>query len=234
MRYQRRRRSPALEVLAANGVETIIQQGDRVTATPVVSHAILVYNRGRKDHFARRHRDHAFAQSAGGWRLQIQPPEWRSGGYRCNQVGRAASERSAARKQYSRQAHYRFRRPSKAATTHEQDYILPYIKDLKNTVDMDAIKHAGLKLGVDPLGGAFAPYWDQVNSIYGLEIEVVNPVIDPTFSFMTVDHDGKIRMDCSSPYAMAEPCSPERQVSGSLRQRSPTPTGMASLRHPPA
>ena len=91
----------------------------------------------------------------------------------------------------------------KAATTHEEDFVLPYIKDLKNTVDMDAIKHAGLKMGVDPLGGAFAPYWDQVNSIYGLEIEVVNPVIDPTFSFMTVDHDGKIRMDCSSPYAMA-------------------------------
>jgi phosphoglucomutase len=81
--------------------------------------------------------------------------------------------------------------------------MLPYVRDLKNVVDMDAIRGAKLKLGVDPLGGAARPYWEPINSIYGLDIAVVNPVIDPTFSFMTVDHDGKIRMDCSSPYAMA-------------------------------
>lgn len=81
--------------------------------------------------------------------------------------------------------------------------MLPYVRDLKNVVDMDAIRGAKLKLGVDPLGGAARPYWEPINSTYGLDITVVNPVIDPTFSFMTVDHDGKIRMDCSSPYAMA-------------------------------
>ncbi len=80
---------------------------------------------------------------------------------------------------------------------------MPYVNDLKNVVDMDAIRSAGLKLGVDPLGGASQPYWEPINAVYGLDIKIVNPVIDPTFSFMTVDHDGKIRMDCSSPYAMA-------------------------------
>ena len=81
--------------------------------------------------------------------------------------------------------------------------MLPYVDDLRNVIDMEAIRGAGLKLGVDPLGGAAVPYWEPINSIYGLDIAVVNPAIDPTFSFMTVDHDGKIRMDCSSPYAMA-------------------------------
>ena len=90
-----------------------------------------------------------------------------------------------------------------AATTHQEDFVLPYVKDLRNVIDMDAIRAAGLKLGVDPLGGAALPYWEPINAIYGLDITVVNPKLDPTFSFMTVDHDGKIRMDCSSPYAMA-------------------------------
>jgi phosphoglucomutase len=96
-----------------------------------------------------------------------------------------------------------FTRAFQAATTHQEDFILPYVRDLKNIVDIDAIRSAGLKLGVDPLGGASLPYWEPINSTYGLHIDVTNPVIDPTFSFMTVDHDGKIRMDCSSPYAMA-------------------------------
>jgi phosphoglucomutase len=96
-----------------------------------------------------------------------------------------------------------FAKALQAASTHQEDFILPYVRDLKNVVDMDAIRSARLKLGVDPLGGAARPYWEPINSIYGLDIAVVNPTIDPTFSFMTVDHDGKIRMDCSSPYAMA-------------------------------
>ena len=91
----------------------------------------------------------------------------------------------------------------RAATTHQEDFVLPYVKDLRNVVDMDVIRTAGIKLGVDPLGGAAQPYWEPINSIYGLDIAVVNPEIDPTFSFMTLDHDGEIRMDCSSPYAMA-------------------------------
>ena len=96
-----------------------------------------------------------------------------------------------------------FAKAIQAATTHQEDFVLPYVRDLKNVVDMDAIRGAHLKLGVDPLGGASLPYWEPINSIYGLDIVVTNPIIDPTFSFMTVDHDGKIRMDCSSPYAMA-------------------------------
>ena len=90
-----------------------------------------------------------------------------------------------------------------ASTTHQEDFVLPYVRDLGSVVDMDAIRGAGLKLGVDPLGGSALPYWEPINAIYELDISVVNPAFDPTFSFMTVDHDGKIRMDCSSPYAMA-------------------------------
>ena len=92
---------------------------------------------------------------------------------------------------------------NKAATTHEEDFILPYVNDLRSIVDMEAIRAAGLSLAVDPLGGAGLPYWDPINSVYKLDIAIVNPTIDETFSFMTVDHDGKIRMDPSSPYAMA-------------------------------
>jgi phosphoglucomutase len=192
----------ALEVLAANGVETIIQQNDRVTATPVVSHAILVYNRGRERHLAdgivitpshNPPEDGGFKYNpSNGGPADTDVTKWVE--QRANELLRANNS-DVKRMSYSRAI--------KAENTHQQDFVLPYIQDLRNTVDMDAIKSAGLKLGVDPLGGAFSPYWDQVNSVYGLEIDVVNRAIDPTFSFMTVDHDGKIRMDCSSPYAMA-------------------------------
>jgi phosphoglucomutase len=192
----------ALEVLAGNGVETIIQQNDGVTPTPIVSHAILVYNRGRKDHFA----DGIVITPS------HNPPE--DGGFKYNPPNGGPADTDVTKWVEQRANHLLrgsnaevkrvpYTQAIKAATTHEQDFVLPYIKDLKYTVDMDAIRHAGLKLGVDPLGGAFGPYWNLVNSMYGLQIEVVNPIIDPTFSFMTVDHDGKIRMDCSSPYAMA-------------------------------
>src|SRR4029079_14270159 len=96
-----------------------------------------------------------------------------------------------------------FERAKTAATTHEHDFMMPYVKDLGSAIDMAAIKGAGLKLGVDPLGGAAVAYWGPINQTYGLNIEVVNDKVDPTFSFMSVAHDGKIRMDCSSPYAMA-------------------------------
>ena len=96
-----------------------------------------------------------------------------------------------------------FKSAIQASSTHQEDFMLPYVRDLKNVVDMDAIRDAKLKLAVDPLGGAARAYWEPINALYGLDIVVVNPTIDPTFSFMTVDHDGKIRMDCSSPYAMA-------------------------------
>jgi phosphoglucomutase len=90
-----------------------------------------------------------------------------------------------------------------AATTQEEDFVLPYVQDLRNVIDLESIRGVGLKLGVDPLGGAALPYWEPISVIYGLNLTVVNPKLDPTFSFMTVDHDGKVRMDCSSPYAMA-------------------------------
>jgi phosphoglucomutase len=192
----------ALEVLAANGVETIIQQNDRVTATPVVSHAILVYNRGRERHLADGiviTPSHNPPEDGG---FKYNPP---NGGPADTDVTKWVEQRAnqLLRAKNSGVKRMPYSQAIKAENTHQQDFVLPYIQDLKNTVDMDAIKNAGLKLGVDPLGGAFAPYWEQVNSVYGLEIEVVNRAIDPTFSFMTVDHDGKIRMDCSSPYAMA-------------------------------
>ena len=192
----------ALEVLSANGVETILQKDDRVTATPVVSHAILTYNRGRKDHFADGiviTPSHNPPEDGG---FKYNPP---NGGPADTDVTKWVEQRAndLLRANNTDVRRITFAEAIRAPNTHEQDFVLPYIQDLKNTVDMDAIKQAGLKLGVDPLGGAFSPYWDQVNSIYGLEIEVVNRTIDATFSFMTVDHDGKIRMDCSSPYAMA-------------------------------
>jgi phosphoglucomutase len=192
----------ALEVLAANDVEAIIQRDDGVTPTPVISRAILVYNRGRKDHLG----DGIIITPS------HNPPE--DGGFKYNptnggpadtDVTNWVQDRANQLLRAGNTAVNRvpFARAIKAKTTHEQDYVEDYVRDLRNVVDMDAIRAAGLKLGVDPLGGAAVHYWGPINELYGLNIEVVNPVVDPTFSFMTVDHDGKIRMDCSSPYAMA-------------------------------
>jgi phosphoglucomutase len=194
----------ALEVLAANNVETIIQQGDGITPTPVISRAILVYNRGRKqkDHLADGiviTPSHNPPEDGG---FKYNPP---NGGPADTDVTRWVEDRANELLRAGNAGVKRipFEKAIEAATTHQEDFILPYVCDLKNVVDMDAIRGAHLKLGVDPLGGASLPYWEPINSIYGLDIVVTNPIIDPTFSFMTVDHDGKIRMDCSSPYAMA-------------------------------
>ena len=192
----------ALEVLAANGVETIIQENDGVTPTPVISRAILVYNRNRKQHVADGiviTPSHNPPEDGG---FKYNPP---NGGPADTDVTAWVQDRAndllrAGNKDVKRVP---FEKAIKASSTHQEDFILPYVRDLKNVVDIDAIRGAKLKLAVDPLGGAARPYWEPINSIYGLEVEVVNPTIDPTFSFMTVDHDGKIRMDCSSPYAMA-------------------------------
>ncbi len=192
----------ALEVLAANNVETIIQENDGVTPTPVISRAILVYNRGRKEHLA----DGIVVTPS------HNPPE--DGGFKYNPPNGGPADTDVTRwvedraNEYLRAGNAGIKRTSFAkalqvASTHQEDFILPYVRDLKNVVDIDAIRVAKLKLGVDPLGGAARPYWEPINSVYGLDIAVVNPEIDPTFSFMSVDHDGKIRMDCSSPYAMA-------------------------------
>jgi phosphoglucomutase len=192
----------ALEVLAANDVETIIQADDGVTPTPVISRAILAYNRGRKDYFAdgivvtpshNPPEDGGFKYNpSNGGPADTDVTHWIEN--RANQLLRGGN---AAVKRVGHQS------ALNASTTHQEDFVLPYVRDLGNVVDMDAIRGARLKLGVDPLGGAALPYWEPINSIYHLDIHVVNPTLDPTFSFMTVDHDGKIRMDCSSPYAMA-------------------------------
>jgi phosphoglucomutase len=192
----------ALEVLAANNVETIIQENDGVTPTPVISRAILVYNTGRKQHLA----DGIVVTPS------HNPPE--DGGFKYNPTNGGPADTDVTGWVQDRAnellragnvgvKRVPFAKAIQAASTHQEDFVLPYVRDLRNVVDMDAIRDARLKLGVDPLGGAARPYWEPINSIYGLDIVVVNPVIDPTFSFMTVDHDGKIRMDCSSPYAMA-------------------------------
>jgi len=192
----------ALEVLAANGVETIIQQNDGVTPTPVISRAILVYNRGRKDHLADGiviTPSHNPPEDGG---FKYNPP---NGGPADTDVTGWVQNRANDLLRTGNKAVRRvpFVKAIREATTHQEDFVLPYVRDLKNVVDIDAIRGAKLKLAVDPLGGAARPYWEPINSIYGLDVRVVNPTLDPTFSFMTVDHDGRIRMDCSSPYAMA-------------------------------
>jgi phosphoglucomutase len=192
----------ALEVLAANNVDTIIQQDDGITPTPVISRAILVYNRSRQEHLADGiviTPSHNPPEDGG---FKYNPP---NGGPADTDVTRWVENRAneLLRAKNAGVKRIPFAKAIRSATTHQEDFVLPYVRDLKNVVDMDAIRGAHLKLGVDPLGGASLPYWQPINSIYGLDIVVTNPIVDPTFSFMTVDHDGKIRMDCSSPYAMA-------------------------------
>jgi phosphoglucomutase len=194
----------ALEVLAANNVGTIIQRDDGITPTPVISRAILVYNRSRKekDHLADGivvTPSHNPPEDGG---FKYNPP---NGGPADTDVTRWVENRAneLLRAKNAGVKRIPFAKAIRSANTHQEDFVLPYVRDLKNVVDMDAIRGAHLKLGVDPLGGASLPYWEPINSIYELDIVVTNPIVDPTFSFMTVDHDGKIRMDCSSPYAMA-------------------------------
>jgi phosphoglucomutase len=192
----------ALEVLAANRVETVIQQGDGVTPTPVISRAILVYNQRHRKHLA----DGIVITPS------HNPPE--DGGFKYNSTNGGPADTNITQwvedraNELLRNGNIEVKRLSfekamKARTTHADDLVLPYVRDLSNVVDMESIRGARLRLAVDPLGGAALPYWERINSVYGLDITVVNPKLDPTFSFMTADHDGRIRMDCSSPYAMA-------------------------------
>jgi phosphoglucomutase len=192
----------ALEVLAANDVETVIQRDDGVTPTPVISRAILVHNHGRTGHLA----DGIVITPS------HNPPE--DGGFKYNPTNGGPADIDVTHwvenraNELLRSGNRDVRRVTltaamKADTTHHEDLVRPYVDDLRNVIDMDAIHAAGLKLAVDPLGGAAVHYWEPINETYGLDIAVVNPVIDPTFSFMPVDRDGVIRMDCSSPYAMA-------------------------------
>ena len=191
----------ALEVLAANGVDVMVDRDRGYTPTPVISHAIFTYNRGRKTGLA----DGIVITPS------HNPPE--DGGFKYNPpnggpadtdvtdwIGQTANafladaHRTVTRIPYDRACH--------AASTHRHDYIDSYVSDLAGVVNMEAIRGAGVRIGVDPLGGAGVDYWGPIVDRYGISVNVVNDAVDPTFRFMTVDWDGKIRMDCSSPYAM--------------------------------
>lgn len=197
----------AVEVLAANDVELVIQAGMGYTPTPVVSHAILTYNRNRQSHFA----DGIVITPS------HNPPD--DGGFKYNPpsggpADTAITKRIERRANELLQSEFReggqhaikrmvWSRAKTSPCTHEYDFVADYVADLKDVLDFDAIVNAGVRIGVDPMGGAAVAYWEPIATTYGLDLTVVNDAIDPTFGFMTVDHDGKIRMDCSSPYAMA-------------------------------
>jgi phosphoglucomutase len=192
----------ALEVLAGNNVETFIQPEDGATPTPVISRAILVHNRDRKQGLGDGvviTPSHNPPEDGG---FKYNPP---NGGPADTDVTKWIQDRAneLLRAENSGVKRVPFAAALKTPTTHQEDFVPAYVNDLCNVIDMDAIRAAGLSLGVDPLGGASAPYWAKIKEAYGLKITVVNPRIDPRFSFMTLDHDGKIRMDCSSPHAMA-------------------------------
>src|SRR5262245_3075539 len=192
----------ALEVLAANEATTLIQRGDGFTPTPAVSHAILAYNR-----------DHASGSADG---IVVtpshNPPS--DGGFKYNatnggpadtNVTRWIEDRANALLTERNRAVKRmpYERARKSTTVRAHDFVSPYVEDLADVVDLAAIKDARVRIGVDPLGGAAVRYWEPIQARYGLDLTVVDQRVDPTFAFMPLDHDGKIRMDCSSPYAMA-------------------------------
>ena len=192
----------AIEVLAANGVETMIQQDDGFTPTPSVSFAILTYNRGRKGGLADGiviTPSHNPPEDGG---FKYNPP---NGGPADTQVTQWIEDRANGllRSGIREVRQIPYESAFKAATTHQHDFLMPYVKDLANVIDIDVIRSAGVRMGCDPLGGASVHYWEPIRAFYNLDLTVVNSRVDPQFAFMTVDHDGKIRMDCSSPYAMA-------------------------------
>ena len=192
----------AVEVFAANGVPLFIQAGQGYTPTPAISHAILSYNRGRRDGFA----DGVVITPS------HNPPD--DGGFKYNppEGGPAGTETTAVIQNRANEIlaggprdvqRMPYQRALKADNVTLYDFMMPYVRDLAAVIDLAAIANAGLKIGVDPMGGACVDYWAPIADLYGLDLEVTQPYVDPTFSFMTVDKDGKIRMDCSSPYAMA-------------------------------
>jgi phosphoglucomutase len=192
----------AVEVLAANGVELRLQAGRGYTPTPAVSHAILLWNRGRKTGLADGiviTPSHNPPDDGG---FKYNPPD---GGPAGTDVTKAIEARANALLAGGLRDVKRvpLEKALRAATTREHDFVAPYVEDLASVIDAEAIAGARLRIGVDPLGGASVGYWGPIAERYRLSLDVVNPVVDPTFSFMTLDHDGKIRMDCSSPWAMA-------------------------------
>ena len=192
----------AIEVFAGNGTDIMIQSGPGYTPTPVISHAVLTYNQNRTSGLADGvviTPSHNPPEDGG---FKYNPP---TGGPADTETTNIIQDRANEILMHGMKEVKRvpLARALRAGTTHEHDYVEPYVKDLKNIIDMKAIASAELKIGVDPMGGAGVYYWDPIAEEYGLDIQIVNKYVDPTFSFMTVDKDGKIRMDCSSPYAMA-------------------------------
>jgi phosphoglucomutase len=192
----------ALEVLAGNGVETVIDRSDGYTPTPAISHAILKHNRGRT------------STPADGIVItpSHNPPE--DGGFKYNPPTGGPADTDVTRwiedranqllsSGLGRVARTAYERARHAATTHTHDYVGSYVNDLDSVVDIDVIRSSRLQVGVDPLGGASVGFWTPIAEQYGIDIEVVNDTVDPTFAFMSLDWDGRVRMDCSSPYAMA-------------------------------
>ena len=192
----------AVEVLTANGVDVMIQAGGGYTPTPVISHAILIHNAGSRGGVA----DGVVITPS------HNPPD--DGGFKYNlpNGGPANAEATGVIERRANELldgglvdvhRWTLRQARKSDRLHEHDYVGPYVADLASVLDMEAIAGAGLRIGADPMGGSGIDFWDPIADRYGLDLEVVNRRVDPTFSFMRIDADGKIRMDCSSPYAMA-------------------------------
>ncbi len=192
----------ALEVLAANGVTVMVDEKNGYTPTPVISHAILTHNAAGK------------GGKADGIVITPSHNPPRDGGFKYNPPSGGPADTETTKWIENRAndimeggmtgvKRVDYAKARSASTTHQYDYITPYVQDLANVIDMQAIAGAGLKIGVDPMGGAGIAYWEPIAEMYGLDMQIVNERVDPAFSFMTVDKDGLIRMDCSSPYAMA-------------------------------
>ena len=207
----------AMEVLAANEVVFAIEEKDGFTPTPVISHSIITYNRGKRWNLAdgivitpshNPPQDGGFKYNAtnGG------PADTDITGWVQKRANEILANGNADVKRISYEA------ALKKPNTHQKNFANAYIADLGAVVNIDAIRNAKLKLGVDPLGGASVHYWEMIKSGYGLDLTIVNKTVDPTFSFMPVDHDGKIRMDCSSPFAMANLVKAEKRLRPRLRQ----------------
>lgn len=192
----------ALEVLAANGMTVMIQASGGYTPTPVISHAILGYNRGRAQGLADGVVITPSHNPPGDGGFKYNPPSGGPADTRITKIIETQANRYLA-DGLRGVRRWPLRRAERADTIHAYDFVTPYVAELGQVIQLEAIANAGLRIGVDPLGGASAAYWAPISERHGLNITVVNARIDPTFSFMTLDKDGQIRMDCSSPYAMA-------------------------------
>ncbi len=192
----------ALEVLAGNGVTVMVDRDGVCTPTPVISHAILSHNRGRKEGLADGIVITPSHNPPGDGGFKYNPPH---GGPADAGVTREIEERANAILRSGREEVRRipFERAVASGTMVSHDYVGSYVGDLGAVLDLEAVRGAGIRIGVDPLGGSATAYWEPIADRYGLDLTVVNPIVDPTFRFMPLDWDGKIRMDCSSPFAMA-------------------------------